>query len=204
MLPRAEVLRLLLPVLAGSFLTLSATYVSLSFSRSTQQQEQLRAGYADFLAAADETTDGLAVEQRGASRVFSQYLGRGGRLRPGRLRHADSLTLEADYRQGKSLLTHLRKTAFTVLLLEPVPDRRARVRAYVDSLLARKTTLDQHATLVRYLLETGSFDPAMAPNAAAAEDPLGAYREAAQRAATQRTTEYQRLLDEILADDRWR
>ncbi len=198
----SDIFKSLMPVLAGSIITLSGTFLTLSFAAGTQEQTQLRAAYSAFLAAADEANDHVAAARATEATRLVRYLRDGRRFRPRPLLTTDSVMIADGQRHTREGVARLRKTAFDLLLLEPTDARRERVRTYVSHFLDGQAAVGRHATRVRTLIETGTLDPTSDPGAAAA-DPLGAYQHAVQRAHTTQDDDYRKLVNEIVDDERW-
>ncbi len=199
----SDTLKSLLPVLAGSVITLSGTFLTLSFAAGTQEQTQLRASYSAFLAAADEANESVVAARTTEAARLTRYLSAGRRFRPRPLVSADSGLIAEGQRRTREGVSRLRKTAFDLLLLEPSAPRRARVQTYVSQFLDGQTAVGRHAGRVRLLIETGTLEPTTDPGAAAA-DPVGAYRHAVQQAHAAQNEDYRRLVNEIIDDERWR
>lgn len=198
----SDTFKSLLPVLAGSIITLSGTFVTLSFAAGTQEQTQLRAAYSAFLAAADEANEGVAAARATEAGRLTRYLRDGRRFRPRPLLTTDSVLIAESQHRTREGVARLRKTAFDLLLLEPSDSRRERVRTYVSHFLDGQTGVGRHAARVRALIETGTLEPTSDPGAAAA-DPLGAYQHAVEKAHATQDDDYRKLVNEIVDDDRW-
>lgn len=199
----SDIFKSLLPVLAGSVITLSGTFLTLSFAAGTQEQTQLRAAYSAFLAAADEANESVAATRATEAARLSRYL-RGGRgFRPRPILVADSVLIADGHRRTREGVARLRKTAFDLLLLEPTAPRRERVRTYVSGFLDGETAVGRHAGRVRALIETGTLEPATDSGGEAAADPLGAYQYAIRRAYAAQDEQYRKLVNDIVDDERW-
>ncbi|MBC7449762.1 MAG: hypothetical protein H7330_17055 [Hymenobacteraceae bacterium] len=198
----SDIFKSLMPVLAGSVITLSGTFLTLSFAAGTQEQAQLRAAYSAFLAAADEANDYVAAARATEAGRLVRYLRDGRRFRPHPLLTTDSVLIADGQRRTREGVARLRKTAFDLLLLEPTGPRRERVRTYVSHFLDGQATVGRHASRVRTLIETGTLDQTSDPGAAAA-DPLGAYQHAVQQAHAAQDDDYRKLVNEIVDDERW-
>lgn len=191
-----------MPVLAGSVITLSGTFLTLSFAAGTQEQAQLRNAYSAFLAAADEANESVAAARATEAGRLLRYLRDGRRFRPRPLLTTDSVMIAEGQRHTRESVVKLRKTAFDLLLLEPTDPRRERVRSYVSHFLDGQSSVGRQASRVRTLIETGTLDPTSDPGAAAA-DPLGAYQHSVQQAHAAQDEDYRKLVNEIIDDDRW-
>ncbi len=197
----SETFKSLLPVMAGSIITLSGTFLTLSFAARTQEQNQLRAAYATFLTAADEANEHVVAATREEATRLTAYLRPGRRFRVGPLRSTDSLLIADARHRTRDGVARLRKTAYDLLLLEPSADRRERIRTYISHFLDGKMSVDREASRVRALVETGTY-PTANPEAETA-DPLTTYSQAVVTAHEEQDDEYRKLVSAVLDDDRW-
>lgn len=200
-------LKTLAPVVAGSFLTLAGSVISLSFNSDAQQQGQLRAAYATFLSAADEASETTNSYYRDELSIFARYLTRR-RFVAAALRPTDSLTLADDRRRCQEQVTRLRKASFDLLLLEPVADRRTRIRDYVRNFLESKQGVDRAAASIRHFVETGSYvrDPEAKPVGGSVGndgDLVGVFYQQISAARSRLENQYTQLVNDVLEDDRW-
>ena len=197
----SETFKSLLPVLAGSVITLSGTFLTLSFAAGTQEQAQLRASYAAFLAAADEANESALAARLSEAARLSRYLRAGRRFRVGAILTTDSVLIADGQRRTREGVARLRKTTFDLLLLEPISDQRERAQSYVSHFLDGQTAVARHAARVRTLIETGTLEPTADSGGGA--DPLGAYHHALEQEHRAQDEAYRKLTTAIIDDDRW-